>query len=85
MFVDFRALELTPPDMFRSLRGSKLSRASVFAVSIGEAEKETDADYHLLEPADVISTVMSLNGHSEDAIMEEDEEDEEDDDLYGET
>lgn len=51
--------------MFRSLNSSKLPHEHVFAVTVGASSKQTLAQWHLLEPSDVISTLALLNGHSD--------------------
>ncbi|EMC95574.1 glycosyltransferase family 20 protein [Baudoinia panamericana UAMH 10762] len=57
--------DFTDEDMFRSLNASKLNRDHVFAVTVGASNKQTLAQWHLLEPADVISAVALLNGQSD--------------------
>lgn len=53
------------PDMFRSLNASSLQPEHVFAVTVGASSKQTLAKWHLLEPADVISSLALLNGQSD--------------------
>ena len=48
--------------MFQALRATKLPKENVFSVTVGASSKQTLASWHLLEPADVISTVALLNG-----------------------
>jgi len=48
--------------MFRALRATKLPKENVFSVTVGASSKQTLASWHLLEPADVISTIALLNG-----------------------
>ena len=49
-------------DMFRALHVFDLSSEHVFTVTVGASSKQTAASWHLLEPADVISTIGILNG-----------------------
>lgn len=51
-------------DMFRALRESSLPPQHVFSVTVGASSKQTLASWHLLEPADVIATITSLNNSS---------------------
>ena len=51
--------------MFRSLRQSKLPQDHVFSVTVGASSKQTLANWHLLEPSDVISVVSLLNGSAD--------------------
>lgn len=53
------------PDMFRTLRQSKLPEEHRFAVTVGAKTKQTLATWHLLEPSDVISVVALLNGSTD--------------------
>ena len=46
--------------MFRALRRSDVPATYVFAVTIGPASKQTLANWHLMEPSEVISTLTSL-------------------------
>lgn len=48
-------------DMFRALKKSGLPQDHVYSVTVGASSKQTDASWHLLEPADVISTIQLLN------------------------
>lgn len=50
--------------MFRALRNSDLPPEHVFSVTVGASSKQTLASWHLLEPADVIATIGSLNSSS---------------------
>jgi len=52
----------TDEDMFRTLRATKLPQEHVFSVTVGASSKLTLASWHLLEPADVVSTIALLNG-----------------------
>jgi trehalose 6-phosphate synthase/phosphatase len=47
-------------DMFRALQNSGLPQDHVYSVTVGASSKQTDASWHLLEPADVISTIQML-------------------------
>jgi trehalose 6-phosphate synthase/phosphatase len=49
-------------DMFRSIRKSKLGPEIAFPVTVGASSKQTLANWHLLEPADVIQVLGMLNG-----------------------
>ncbi|RMX72562.1 hypothetical protein D0869_14489 [Hortaea werneckii] len=57
--------DFTDEDMFRSLNASSLQPEHVFAVTVGASSKQTLAKWHLLEPADVISSLALLNGQSD--------------------
>lgn len=48
--------------MFRALLKFDLSSDHVYPVTVGASSKQTTASWHLLEPADVISTIAMLNG-----------------------
>ena len=48
--------------MFRALRGTKLPPDHVFSVTVGASSKQTIANWHLLEPADVVAMIALLNG-----------------------
>jgi trehalose 6-phosphate synthase/phosphatase len=48
--------------MFRSIRKSNLPPEMAFPVTVGASSKQTLANWHLLEPADVIQVVGMLNG-----------------------
>lgn len=55
--------DFTDEDMFRALNGREdLDPDHVFTVTVGASSKMTLAHWHLLEPADVISSVALLNG-----------------------
>ncbi|KAH6677306.1 glycosyltransferase family 20-domain-containing protein [Halenospora varia] len=54
--------DFTDEDMFRALNGSNLPTEHVFTVTVGASSKMTLAHWHLLEPADVISSLALLNG-----------------------
>ncbi|KAM3072154.1 hypothetical protein ACMFMF_007547 [Clarireedia jacksonii] len=54
--------DFTDEDMFRSLNNSDLPKEHVFTVTVGASSKQTLARWHLLEPADVISSMAMLNG-----------------------
>ncbi|KUJ14999.1 uncharacterized protein LY89DRAFT_686584 [Mollisia scopiformis] len=54
--------DFTDEDMFRALNGSALPKDHVFTVTVGASSKMTLAHWHLLEPADVISSIALLNG-----------------------
>ncbi|KAF2772607.1 hypothetical protein EJ03DRAFT_266456 [Teratosphaeria nubilosa] len=64
-FVFCAGDDFTDEDMFRSLNASSLPRDHVFAVTVGASSKQTLAQWHLLEPADVISTIALLNGSAD--------------------
>jgi trehalose 6-phosphate synthase/phosphatase len=48
--------------MFRSIRKCQLDPDMAFPVSVGASSKQTLANWHLLEPADVIQVLGMLNG-----------------------
>lgn len=50
--------------MFRALQKFDLPQGHVFSVTVGASSKQTDASWHLLEPADVIGTVQMLYSSS---------------------
>lgn len=54
--------DFTDEDMFRALNSSALPPEHVFTVTVGASSKMTLAHWHLLEPADVISSIALLNG-----------------------
>lgn len=54
--------DFTDEDMFRALKASQLSKDAVFTCTVGPSSKQTTADWHLPEPADVVNTVGMLNG-----------------------
>jgi trehalose 6-phosphate synthase/phosphatase len=47
-------------DMFRALKKFDLPRDHVYSVTVGASSKQTDASWHLLEPADVIGSIQML-------------------------
>lgn len=49
-------------DMFRALQKADLPKETVFTVTVGPSSKETEAAYHLLEPADVVDSIGLLVG-----------------------
>jgi trehalose 6-phosphate synthase/phosphatase len=51
--------------MFRALRGSSLPREYIYTVTVGASSKQTLAEWHLLEPSDVISVISLLNGSAD--------------------
>lgn len=51
-------------DMFRALQKFDLPQDHVYAVTVGASSKQTDASWHLLEPADVIGTIQTLYTNS---------------------
>lgn len=51
-------------DMFRALQKFDLDPTHVYSVTVGASSKQTEADYHLLEPADVIGAIGTLNDSS---------------------
>lgn len=53
-------------DMFRALAATDLPKETVFSCTVGPSSKQTDANWHLLEPSDVISSLGMLNGLSGD-------------------
>lgn len=59
--------DATDEDMFRALNKSSLPPEHVFTVSIGASSKSTCAQWHLPEPADVISNLASLTGEEANA------------------
>jgi len=58
--------------MFKSLNESALPDESVFSVTVGASSKKTLASWHVLEPADVISTIALLNSASHAGTMGQD-------------
>lgn len=58
--------DFTDEDMFRALNGSDLPAGHVFTVTVGASSKMTLANWHLLEPVDVISSIALLNGGDSD-------------------
>ena len=61
--------DFTDEDMFRALNASGLPKEHIFTVTVGASSKMTLAHWHLLEPADVITSVALLNGG--DATVED--------------
>ncbi|KGQ01198.1 trehalose-phosphatase [Paracoccidioides lutzii Pb01] len=61
--------DFTDEDMFRALISSNLPRERVFSVTVGASSKQTLATWHLLEPADVISTIALLNSKATSSDM----------------
>ncbi|KAK3674582.1 threalose-6-phosphate phosphatase [Recurvomyces mirabilis] len=57
--------DFTDEDMFRALNSSNLPSEHVFAVTVGASSKQTLAQWHLLEPSDVVSAIALLNGQSD--------------------
>ncbi|KAJ6153806.1 HAD-superfamily hydrolase subfamily IIB [Penicillium chermesinum] len=53
--------DFTDEDMFRALQKFDLPQDHVYSVTVGASSKQTDASWHLLEPADVINTIQALN------------------------
>ena len=58
--------DFTDEDMFKALQESKLPRDGLFSCTVGPSSKQTAASWHLLEPADVVSTIGMLNGSADD-------------------
>lgn len=54
--------DFTDEDMFRALNATGLPEEHIFTVTVGASSKMTLAQWHLLEPSDVISTVAMLTG-----------------------
>ncbi|KAJ5692102.1 Trehalose-phosphatase [Penicillium macrosclerotiorum] len=52
--------DFTDEDMFRALQKFDLPHDHVYSVTVGASSKQTDASWHLLEPADVIGTLQML-------------------------
>lgn len=57
--------DFTDEDMFRALSQSKLPLEYYFSVTVGASSKQTLANWHLVEPADVISVISLLNGSAD--------------------
>ena len=61
--------DFTDEDMFRALQKEARSDSDfgekVFTVTVGPSSKQTLAQYHLVEPADVISAIALLNGSAD--------------------
>jgi len=60
--------------MFRTLRAARLPREHVFSVTVGASSKMTLASWHLLEPADVVSTIALLNGSADTGDLDSHED-----------
>ena len=58
--------DFTDEDMFRALKTSTMPKDVTFSCTVGPSSKQTAADWHLLEPTDVISTLSMLNGNADD-------------------
>lgn len=58
--------DFTDEDMFDALNHSGLPKETVFACTVGASSKQTKAQWHLLEPSDVISSLGMLNGNVDD-------------------
>ncbi|CAL5866603.1 uncharacterized protein PFLUO_LOCUS812 [Penicillium psychrofluorescens] len=58
--------DFTDEDMFRALQKFDLPQDHVYSVTVGASSKQTDASWHLLEPADVIGAVQMLYSHGQD-------------------
>ncbi|KAJ5114617.1 hypothetical protein NUU61_000376 [Penicillium alfredii] len=56
--------DFTDEDMFRALQKFDLPHDHVYPVTVGASSKQTDANWHLLEPADVIGTIQMLYSSS---------------------
>ncbi|CUS07396.1 unnamed protein product [Tuber aestivum] len=54
--------DTTDEDMFRALQKSNLAKERLFTVTVGPSSKPTEANYHLLEPENVIECVELLVG-----------------------
>ncbi|KAF3403783.1 Trehalose-phosphatase [Penicillium rolfsii] len=52
--------DFTDEDMFRALQKFDLPQDHVYSVTVGASSKQTDASWHLLEPADVIGALQML-------------------------
>jgi trehalose 6-phosphate synthase/phosphatase len=50
--------------MFRALQKFDLPPDHAYPVTVGASSKQTEAKWHLLEPADVIGTISMLNDSS---------------------
>lgn len=53
--------DFTDEDMFRALKTSSLRKGAVFSCTVGASSRQTEADWHLLEPSDVLSTISILS------------------------
>jgi trehalose 6-phosphate synthase/phosphatase len=54
--------DFTDEDMFRALNATGLPEEHVYTCTVGASSKMTLAHWHLLEPADVISSIALLAG-----------------------
>ncbi|RPA99474.1 hypothetical protein L873DRAFT_1683810 [Choiromyces venosus 120613-1] len=54
--------DTTDEDMFRALQQSNIPKERLFTVTVGPSSKPTGANYHLLEPENVIECVELLVG-----------------------
>lgn len=50
--------------MFRALQKFDLPSHHVYPVTVGASSKQTEANWHLLEPADVIAAISMLYNSS---------------------
>lgn len=50
--------------MFRALQKFDFPPDHAYPVTVGASSKQTEAKWHLLEPADVIGTISMLNDSS---------------------
>ncbi|KAF2402500.1 alpha,alpha-trehalose-phosphate synthase-like protein subunit Tps2 [Trichodelitschia bisporula] len=57
--------DFTDEDMFRALHQTSLPPSHLFTTTVGPSNKQTLATWHLLEPADVISTISGLTGSTD--------------------
>lgn len=64
MTTGFKTLTIVFPDMFRALQKFDLPLSRVYSITVGASSKQTEASWHLLEPADVIGTISMLNNSS---------------------
>lgn len=62
--------DFTDEDMFRALNASGLPPGHIFTVTVGASSKMTLAHWHLLEPADVVSSVALLSGGAETDVAD---------------
>lgn len=61
--------DFTDEDMFRALNNSDLPKSDFFSVTVGPSSRQTLADWHVLEPSDLISTLGMLTGSVDDACL----------------
>jgi len=59
-FTYFMSTNAVDTDMFRALLKTDLPKDHVFACTVGASSKRTLANWHLLEPSDVIASVAAL-------------------------